>query len=308
MSPVLTNAHTHLELTGLSHLCPSQPIPFTRWMRTLILANSRRSRADIYRSVEAGIEELLACGTTHVGDITATWLSVEPLLESGLHGIVWLEVLGLNRSEALDRLERAKAAIEQARRHPAYGRMRVGLSVHAPYSCHPDLFREGAAWCREADVPLCIHLAESPAEVEWLTRQVGPFGRLLRELGVPLPPAPGLRPVPYLHSLGVLETRPLLVHMVQVTDEEIRLVAEAGCAVVHCPRSNHLLSCGRMPVEKYLAAGVPVYLGTDSRASSPSLDVREEAAFAASWHGDRVDPAVWDMLLSRPLGGVDGDR
>ncbi len=300
-APVVTNAHTHLELTRLASLCPSEPVEFTRWIHELIRARAGETRADVYRSVEAGIEELLACGTTHVGDITATWLSVEPLLESGLRGIVWLEVLGLNRAEALERLERAKQAILATRRHPAYGPMRVGLTIHAPYSCHPDLFREGAAWCREAEVSLCIHLAESPAEVEWLTRRSGPFLRLLQKLGVPVPPAPGLRPVPYLRSLGVLEARPLLVHMVQVTDEEIRMVADAGCAVVHCPRSNYLLGCGRMPLEKYLAAGVPVYLGTDSRASSPSLNVREEAAFARQWHGDRVPEETLDAIVSRPL-------
>ena len=301
MTDVLTNAHTHLELTGLAHLCPTEPVEFTRWIRALIRERARLTPADIRRGVEAGIEKLLACGTTHVGDITATWLSVEPLLESGLRGIVWLEVLGLNREKALDDLERAKAAIERARRHPASDRMRVGLTVHAPYSCHPDLFREGAAWCREADVPLCVHLAESPAEVAWLTRRTGPFGRLLRRLGLPISPAPGLRPVPYLHALGVLEARPLLVHMVHVTDEEVRLVAEAGCAVVHCPRSNHLLGCGRMPLEAYLAAGVPVYVGTDSRASSPSLDVRAEVAFARPWHGDRVPAEAWEAMLARPL-------
>ncbi|MDQ7029553.1 MAG: amidohydrolase family protein [Ardenticatenia bacterium] len=301
MAPVLTNAHTHLELTGLAHLCPTKPMEFTRWIQALIREQALRTPADVRRSVERGIEELLAAGTTHVGDITATWLSVEPLLASGLRGIVWLEVLGLKRHEALERLEQAKAAIEQARRRPGSDTMRVGLTIHAPYSCHPDLFREGTTWCREADVPLCIHLAESPDEVTWLTRRAGPFGRLLRRLGLPVPPAPGLRPVLYLHRLGVLAARPLLVHMVQVTAEEVRLVAEAGCAVVHCPRSNFLLNCGRMPLEMYVAAGVPVYVGTDSRASSPSLDVREEVAFARPWHGDRVPAKVWDTMLSRPL-------
>jgi cytosine/adenosine deaminase-related metal-dependent hydrolase len=112
--------------------------------------------------------------------------------------------------------------------------------------------------------------------------------------------APRLRPVPYLASLGVLAARPLLVHAVQVTDEDIRLIAESGCAVVHCPRTNSNLACGRMPLAKYLAADVPVYLGTDGLASSPDLDVRAERGFAAQLHGDGLAAAL-DKLLTNPF-------
>jgi len=189
----------------------------------------------------------------------------------------------------LERLESAEAAIQRARLHPRHGAMQVGLSLHAPYSCHPDLLRAGASWCRDNKVPLCIHAAESPAETElllhgsvrsapWLARA------MLTPTGIRRSLVPHRSPVAYLASLGVLAARPLLVHAVHVTDDDIRLIADAGCAVVHCPRSNHRLRCGRMPLERFLAAGVPVYLGTDSRASSPSLDVRQEADSARALH------------------------
>ncbi|MBA7657362.1 hypothetical protein ES703_65299 [subsurface metagenome] len=42
------------------------------------------------------VEGVLLSGTTHVGDITATWQSVEPLLASGLQGMVYLEMLSVN--------------------------------------------------------------------------------------------------------------------------------------------------------------------------------------------------------------------
>jgi cytosine/adenosine deaminase-related metal-dependent hydrolase len=294
MTASITNAHTHLELTGLAHLCPSEPVAFTSWMRRLVWHRRRQSKAQIQASIERGIAELEACGTTHVGDITATWQSVEPLLTSGLRGIVYLEVLGLDRRRTLQRLEQAKMAIHKARAHPNYGSMQVGLSLHTPYSCHPDLLRAGAAWCRAEGVPLCIHAAESPAETELLLHgrvsSIGwPIRFLAKLLGVWPSFVPHMRPIPYLASLDVLTARPLLVHAVHVTDEDIRLIADAGCAVIHCPRSNVRLSCGRMPLERYLAAGVPVYLGTDSRASSPSLDVHAEAEFAQSFHASVVD-------------------
>jgi cytosine/adenosine deaminase-related metal-dependent hydrolase len=301
-----TNAHTHLELTDLARLCPASPQPFFTWLRALAWALLWRRKKDVSAAVERGIAELRACSTTHVGDVTATGQSVAPLLASGLHGIVYLEVAGLARKPALARLKRAQARIAHARATPAYGRMLVGLSLHAPYSCHPDLLRQGAAWCRAEGVPLCIHVAESQAEADWLYKGRLPSlstSETLLAKGLGLRPArsPGQRPIPYLASLGVLDARPLLVHAVHLTGDEIQQIAGAGCAVAHCPRSNQRLSCGRMPLERYLAAGVPVYLGTDSRASSPSLNVHDEAAYAQELHAERVAPARIQQLLHRDL-------
>ncbi|MGQ9786241.1 MAG: amidohydrolase family protein [Anaerolineae bacterium] len=302
----VTNAHTHLELTPLARLCPKQPTAFLPWLARVGWAISRLTRDEILSGIAQGIVELKACGTTHIGDITHTWLSVEPLLVSGLHGVVYLEVLGLERERALERLRDAQAAIDKARRHPDYGAMQVGLSLHAPYSCHPDLLRIGAQWCRTEEVPLCIHVAESKFEIEWLCHGAlsGPgrvFTSLIRAMGMMPALIPRQRPLSYLAMLGVLEAHPLLVHAVHVTEEEIAHIAASRCAVVHCPRSNHLLGCGRMPLEHYLRAGVPVYLGTDSRASSPDLNVYAEAQFACQLHRQYVPEQHIMRLVHRPL-------
>ena len=304
--PIITNAHTHLELTGLAHICPSQPVDFINWIGKVAWRRRWRRISQIQADIALGIEELRACGTTNVGDITATWMSVEPLLASGLRGVVYLEVLGLRRDKALLRLKQAQTVIQQTRKRPDYGPMQIGLSLHAPYSCHPDLLRAGAAWCRSEGVPLCLHVAESPAETALLLHgdipSVRPTVKLLAKLlGVWPSWVPGLRPIPYLASLGVLAARPLLVHAVQVTDADIQVIADADCAVVHCPRSNVNLSCGRMPLERYLAAGVRVYLGTDSRASSPSLNVWGEVRFAQKLHEGLVDAAGVEALIHQSL-------
>jgi cytosine/adenosine deaminase-related metal-dependent hydrolase len=303
---ILTNAHTHLELSHLKNLCPKTPVDFVPWVRRLIWELRQRPEPVIQASIEEGLALLKAAGVTHVGDISVTGQSVIPLLQSGLKGVVFLEVVGLSFQMALERFENAKRKILKAKDHPDYGVMQVGLSLHAPYSCHPELLRLGAMWCRQEKIPLCIHAAESPAETSfllngeipstsWLTR------RLAALLGFNNFQAPKIPPIPYLASLEVLEARPLLVHAVQVTEEDIRLIADTGCTVIHCPRSNHLLSCGRMPLEKFLSAGVPVYLGSDSLASSPSLDIREEAAFARHLHEDKLTSEQIDALIHTPL-------
>ncbi len=303
MTAPLVNAHTHLEGSWLAGVRPDAPQPFPVWLqrhirRSRLLKQLDDAEARQLAAIEAGIEALLAAGTTHIGDISQTGLSIEPLLDSGLAGVVYIELLGLEAEAGTFMFERALQLLDRYRPQERHG-LRIGLTAHAPYSVRPEIFSRVAAFCAREAVPLCIHAAETPAENELLLHGRGALYDLpIRLGGQTRPHVPGQTAVRYLADLGVLEAQPLLVHMVHVSDEELDLVAQSGSKVAHCPRSNRLLQAGgRMPLEKMLARGIPVALGTDSLASSPSLDVREEAASARRLHGAAVAPAVIDTLL-----------
>src|SRR5688572_14031126 len=113
----LTNAHTHLELGWLADVCPGvEGRPFISWIRTVI--ERRWELGDDWKrvyeaAVEDGVLELLSAGTTHVGDITLTGASIGPLLESGLKGVVYVELLGLDPTRADEYLNRARAIIDE---------------------------------------------------------------------------------------------------------------------------------------------------------------------------------------------------
>jgi cytosine/adenosine deaminase-related metal-dependent hydrolase len=203
-------------------------------------------------------------------------------------------------------LEQAKDVINHFRRKNPSSSIQAGLSLHAPYTCHPELLKKGAAWCKDENLPLCIHVSESPAEtmliqrarVQAFTGQRAGTAKLAKLL---TPFLPRWRPIAYLDFLGVLAARPILVHCIHLTNAEIRLIAASGSMVVHCPRSNERLSCGRMPLERFLSAAIPVYIGTDSRASSPSLDIHEEAEFAKRIHRGVVDSDKIEAMVHAPL-------
>jgi len=268
LGPALVNAHTHLDL-GLG---PTFAGSFPDFVRYVIGGSGRRGRAAAVQAAPHAPQKLL-------GDIAAReevvdwWLREPPAA-----GVVYWEVLGLlppRREREL--LAATRARLERWKRLERPGGPRVGLSPHAPYSLTPGLMRGLVELARDLELPLVIHAAESPAERDYFLHRKGGLADLFREQGWPLDLHPtGLSPIAYLAEVGALAARPTLVHGVQVDEEDVRVLAEYGAAVVSCPRSNLGLEAGLPPYALYRRHEVPLALGTDSRASAPSLDVRDE--------------------------------
>ena len=116
----------------------------------------------------------------------------------------------------------------------------------------------------ELDLMLHIHLSESAGEVEQCRSLHG-----------------DRRPVAYARDMGLLNERTVLAHMVDVTDEELELVASSGAAIAHNPVSNLKLASGFARVRDMARAGISVSLGTDGACSNNSLDMFETMKLAA---------------------------
>jgi len=84
--------------------------------------------------------------------------------------------------------------------------------------------------------------------------------------------------VEYLGRFGLVSSRLLAVHGVQLTDPELQRLAAAGATVVTCPRSNAWTGAGVPPVARFYASGVRVAIGTDSLASVEDLNMFGELA------------------------------
>jgi cytosine/adenosine deaminase-related metal-dependent hydrolase len=129
-------------------------------------------------------------------------------------------------------------------------------------------------------VPLTLHLAESADELEFLRTGGGAFRALLEELGVwdPAWEVPQCDPVEYLDEVGYLKPGLLAVHAVHLSDDALEGLREAGGIVVTCPRSNEWVGGGLPRVTHFYDEGIPVAIGTDSLASSPTLNLFDELA------------------------------
>ena len=267
--PGFVNAHTHLEYAVYAGF--GDGLPFGPWIKLHIERKANIGFDEMVDIARLGAAESLRSGITTVGDYSYAGAAAVACAELGLRAIVYLEVFGLDAREALTAWEQTRERAGDA----FDGRVALGVSPHAPYSCSEAVFEA----CAELGVPLGTHLSESPGEIEWLLRGTGELSPLSWLYVEPR----GETGVATLERIGLLGPDLLAAHCVQVDPDEIALIGERGVRVAHCPRSNALLGCGIAPVAELRAAGAIVGIGTDSPASAPSFDMFDEIRAAVAF-------------------------
>jgi cytosine/adenosine deaminase-related metal-dependent hydrolase len=278
--PALTNAHTHLELSWLRGRVPPAP-DFVDWIKQLFVIRGRRiERADDDRVLDAArraAHEMHESGTIGVGDISNSLATVELIRASGLRGLVFHELLGFNHTD--DHAVLATRSLRETAACLGAGAVRVSVAPHAPYSVSPELFRAIRAEVSGSAVPITsVHLGESKGEVDFLRDGSGPWPGILKLVGAARDDwrPPGMSPVDYLDSLAVVDARTIIVHAVETSDGDLARLAQLGCTVVTCPRSNQWVGVGVPPIERFYSSGVKVAIGTDSLASVDDLNMFNE--------------------------------
>ncbi len=262
--------------------------PYEKFIPTVIAFAGGGGRT--LEAAKRGVEEVLASGVREVGDIVTRPDVLKFLLgHPELRGVAYWEVIGMD-PELVDRqLNETEALIREHLPLQRAGGMRLGLTPHTPHTVNDRLMQGLMQLARHYRLPVQIHVEESPLEKPMFLDGSGELARVRREFDPDWQP-PGVSPIRHLEQLGVLEAAPTLIHMVNVNEDDVATVHKYGCRVVHCPRSNDQLYCGRFPWELYARQGVAVGIGTDSRGSSPSLSVQEEVVHARNLHGERASP------------------
>ncbi|TSA86688.1 amidohydrolase family protein [Deinococcus detaillensis] len=299
IAPPPVNAHAHLDMSDYAF----QALPYFQWIPEVViagrlsrgLAGAKKGLAQVQQSGAAALGDIVWPGTPEVMDYL--------LSEAELGGVAYWEVLDPDPATAEATFAQVVQDVQRFRKLERPGGMRLGLSPHATHTVSHKLHRLLANFARREGLPLQIHVAEHPSEVELFQSGTGPlaesFARMISftSPSLTLPevlgraPSSDLTPVSYLADLGVLDAKPTLIHMVNVTDEDIRTVAQAGANVVTCPRSNANLECGTFRWTAFVAAGVDVALGTDSVASGETLNIFDETLAARRIHAN-LDPRL----------------
>lgn len=114
--------------------------------------------------------------------------------------------------------------------------------------------------------------------------------------------------VPVLEALGALDGLYVAIHAVWVSRDDIESFRRHGVVVSHNPESNMVLASGVAPILAYLAAGVPVSLGTDGAASNDRIDMfdamRTAAALQKVRELDASAPTSCEILRMATVSGA----
>ncbi len=289
--PGLVNAHTHAAMSLFRGL--ADDLPLDVWLRQYIWpAEARWADSDFVRDgTELALLEMLRGGTTCFNDMyffpdVVAALAAEHHLRATVAMIV-IEQPTLYASSTEEYLSKGIELHDQFRGHPL---VRTAFGPHAPYTVSEPTLARIRVLADELDVPIHIHLQETAGEVaESLER----FGR---------------RPLERLAELGLVNPLLLAVHMTQVADTDLELLAARGAHVIHCPESNMKLASGFCPLARLLEHGVNVALGTDGASSNNDLDMfgemRSAALLGKAVAGSPAVATAEQVLEMATLGGA----
>ena len=269
--PGLVDAHSHAfqrAFAGLAERRDAAHDDFWSW-RDRMYGVAVRVTPEQLRAIAAHLYvELLAGGYTHVCEFhylqhdvdgrpyadpaTLSHALVDAAAEAGI-GLTLLPVLyeraGFT-ARALRPDQRRFAtsvddvlALQQAVRGPL---VNAGVAVHSLRAARPESLLALAARSRG---PLHMHVAEQTAEVDDCLA------------------ATGCRPIEWLARHAPLDARWHLVHATHSVPAEIEAVAAKGAGVVLCPGTEGNLGDGLCDLPGWLAAGVPLAIGSDSQVT-----------------------------------------
>ncbi|HUR99474.1 MAG TPA: amidohydrolase family protein [Pyrinomonadaceae bacterium] len=287
--PGFVNCHSHLEITSMRGALDEVEHDFRSWLLKLNEIRSGLSREDIEAAATLGATEGARAGVTCFGDIGRYGeAGLNALKNVGLRGVLFQETeFSPDNATAQGDFEKLKTKFLSLRKEQTE-LVEVGLSPHSPYTVSRGLFRLISEFAIAENIKITIHAAESAEEDALLFRGEGFFTNFYRRMELNWE-VPGCSPVEFLAGAGVLASRPLLAHCVRVSESDIDLIASSGASVAHCPKSNAKFGHGYAPFEKFLNAGIPVGLGSDSVASNNVCDLLEESRFAVFSSRNRGD-------------------
>jgi cytosine/adenosine deaminase-related metal-dependent hydrolase len=255
LAPGFVDAHTHL-YGILAHgiplsKAPSGFMPFLEdfWWP---LVENRLDRDMICAATAYNCAAMIRSGITSFYDCEEAPNALPGILDAQAAVVRKYGMRGILSFEATQRLSQANGLlglkenfdfIKSARE---YGGLVSGLMCfHTTFTCDADFIKQTYKMAEECDGMVHSHCSEGTYEPEYALKT---FGK---------------RTIQYYDELGVLGENSLLSQCVQISPEEIDLLATKHASVTHMPLSNCEVGGGIAPVPALVDAGVTIGLGSD---------------------------------------------
>lgn len=292
--PGLVQGHVHLCQTLFRGAAEDMPLlPWlTQHVWTLEAAHDEDS---IRASAQLACAEMIRGGVTaflSMETVRLTSVAFEAVDEAGLMGVIshcLMDESGGYEPLAVaidDALADCDVLYDRWGRHE---RLRLGVAPRFALSCTGENMKLAARYARERKLLLHTHASEQAPEVELVRKRTGKYN------------------VEYLHEMDMTGPDVCLAHCVHTQPHERTLIEETGTSVLHCPSANLKLGSGIAPVPEYLAAGVPVALGSDGAPCNNRLDLFLEMREAGLLQKIRLGPEALparDVVRMATEGGA----
>ena len=307
--PGLINTHHHLYQQFSRNLPQVQNMELFDWLKTLYEIWKNLDETVVHYSSLTGLGELMKNGCTtcfdhhyvfpaDCGDLIGAQLQAAQALGMRMvcsRGSMDLSVKdgGLPPDSVVQDVDAILKDSERiiSRYHdPSFGSMhQVALAPCSPFSVSAELLRQSALLARQYGVRLHTHLCETKDEERYTLERCG------------------MRPLAYMQSLGWVGSDVWYAHGIHFNDEELRLLAQTGTGIAHCPVSNMKLSSGIARIPEMLKLGVHVGLAVDGSASQDGSDLLEEIRICYLLHrlnSSHAAPSGYDILKMATRGSA----
>ena len=307
--PGLINAHHHLYQVFSRNLEKVQNMELFDWLKTLYEIWKNLNEDTVHLSSQVAMGELVKNGCTTVfdhhyvfpkdaGDLIGAQAAAAEKLGVRMYfsrGSMDLSVKdgGLPPDSVVQSIDEIMKDSEEliAKYHDTSftSMKRIALAPCSPFSVSEDLLRESAILARKLGVRLHTHLCETIDEENYMLE------------------SRGIRPLQYMEQVGWIGNDVWYAHGIHFNDEELKLLAETGTGVCHCPISNMKLSSGVARIPEMLEMGIPVGLGVDGSASNDGNSLLEEircSFLMHRLHSGYDAPTGYDLLKIATMGSA----
>ena len=308
--PGLINTHHHLYQTFTRNLPQVQKMELFPWLVTLYEIWRGLDEDCIYYSSLVGMGELMKYGCTtcmdhhYVFPKTGSEYFIDRQFQAaddlGIRFHATRGSMSRGKSDGGlppdDLVQSVDAILEDSERlvkkfhDPSpFSMHQVALAPCSPFSVTTELLKESAVLARQLGVRLHTHLCETKDEERFCLEAVG------------------MRPLEYMASCGWIGSDVWFAHGIHINDEEMRLLAQTGTGVAHCPVSNMKLASGVCRVPELLELGVPLGLAVDGSASNDCSNLMAEIRASYLLHRltySEKAPTGYDLLKMATRGSA----
>lgn len=259
LMPGLVNAHGHAAMSLFRGL--TDDLPLMDWLNHYIWPAEQQyvDARFVHDGTQLAIAEMLLSGTTTFSDMYFfPEVVAEMVQQSGIRAQLSFPIFDIASNWGRNAEEYLQKGLNIMQQYQGHERLRIAFGPHAPYTIGNEPLTKIARLASEHNACIQMHLHETAFEIDSALKEYGQ------------------RPLQRMADIGLLGPHFQAVHMVHLNDDDIRLVADSGSHIIHCPESNLKLASGFCPVQDCLNAAINIALGTDGAASNSDLDLLGE--------------------------------